>query len=888
MTYFPTHAHSEFSWLDAMGTVPEMVQKTARLEQPALALTDHGVMAGNIALYQGCRKVGILPYPGEEFYLVRDVEDKELREQRYHLGLLALNNEGYTALIALSTRSHLRERYHRKPLIDLSDLASMYEAGVTDGIALTTGCFFGLFQQTLVHQGEDAALQVAKRFAGWFPNTYVEVQHHNIVDSTHDDNAIVEASFRIADKAGLPVVIGQDSHYCNKPHKQHHDFMKTICYFGDSDDFTFPGDSFHLATTDWVKRHYTSDQWDRAMEGHQDLLDRHDLLLPDLDTYQMRVPSIAPLPDRKLSGMVATGMAELGGLDVDSYMKRVDTELDVIKQMGFADYFLLTANLCRWMRDADITFNVRGSANGSLICYYLHITQVNPIEWRTDFDRFLALDRQKPPDIDIDVESTRRQDVIDYLKTQFPTMVQIGTYSKLGLVTDVDADTGETKDRGSLMVQYQSASRKRLGHAVAPENIPASDLDSMDFLSDVACRKSPGTHAGGFVLPGKDHPIEKHLATMLIASSNTTVTQATMDDVESAGYVKLDILGLRSLATVNTTLTSIGMELTDIPLDDGPTLTMIRRGHTAGLFQLEGFTTRKGAREMGVRSTADVIACMALYRPAAAIQRRKYLEHREAGTKGSLCSSVDGFMRDTYGVPIFQEQALAIMKAGGLAFNEYNEIIKAVKASNDKIAGAILVFDRIKPIYISRAVADQGFTPKEAANCWATIAEFTDYGFNRAHATAYGLMAYRSAWLKKHHPLEYMAALLDVWAGTPKETGYLSELRRLKISVVKPDVNHSDVSWTIDTARSKPALRKGLLSIPSIGLATADVIVTERTQNGPYLSMEEFISRVPARPITGGKDYKKSGLSGLKGVMRTLAQADALRSVEIRNHQLEE
>lgn len=884
MTYFPTHSHSEMSWLDGMGSVQQMAQRVAKMNQPALALTDHGHIGGAIRLYKECRKLDLLPYPGSEFYLVKDATDKDEREKRYHLGLLALNEEGYRALIRLSSRSHQRDRFHRKPLIDMVDLATMAAEGVTEGIALTTGCFFGLFQQTLVHQGLAAAKFVAERFAAWFPNTFVEVQHHNIYMDSHDDDQIVADSIKIADALGLPVIIGQDSHYCDKGHKPLQDLMKEICYFGDTDDAKFPGDSFHLASATWVKSHYTQPQWDRAMEGHQRLLDLHDLILPDLDTYKMRVPKVAALPDRELARLVDQAMAQMGGLGFDRYERRVKEELKVIATMGMSSYFLLVKDVTDWCASQGIIYNTRGSANGSLVCYYLGITTVDPIEWKTEFDRFLSLDRQKPPDIDLDVESTRRQDVIDYLRSKYPTMVQIGTYSKLGISHEIDEMTGEESDKGSLFVQYQAAARRKNGVA---GDIPPEDLEKLYALADVPVRKSAGAHAAGFVLPGEGHPIDKHLATMLIASSNTTVTQAMMDDVEDAGYVKLDLLGLRSLATITGCLNEVGVSLADIPWDDRKTAAAMRSGKTAGVFQFEGWTTSKGAREMKVDSTADAIVCMALYRPALVLQRDRYLRNRAAQKITSLDPMIDHLLQDTYGVPVFQEQVLGIMKAAGLSFDEYNAVIKAVKASNDKVIAAQRVFKDTEPIFIRKAVKN-GFTVSGAERAWRTVAEFTDYGFNRAHATSYGIMAYRSAYLKRHYPLEYMGSLLHTWAGTPKEQKYITEARRLKIAIVKPDINHSEFSWSIDRSRSRPTLRKGLLSIKGIGAGVAASIVEERMNNGVYNDMDEFVDRVPARPVSGGKGYLAGGITAMNGAMKTLAQADALRSVGIRATDMEE
>lgn len=886
--YFPTHAHSEFSWLDGSGTVKEMVAKVSKLGQPGLALTDHGVMAGAISLYREAKQADLFPFPGEEFYLVKNVDDPDEREKRYHLTLMALNQKGFEALIKLSSRSHQRDRFHRKPLIDLADLAAMHDEGVTDGIALTTGCFFGLFQQSLVHKGKDAAASVAQMYSSWFPHTFIEFQHHNISDDDHDDSEIVRQCHEIAHDLGLPMLVGQDSHYCSKGDKHAHDMMKEICYFGDADDYKFPGDSFHLASSTWIRRHYTDEQWSDALDGHERLLDLHDLILPELDNYSMRVPKMSPIPDRQLLNHVDAGLSKRGGALFDHYEKRKDYELEIIAKMKMSNYFLLVEDVVKWCRDQGIVVNTRGSANGSLVCYALGISEVDPLEWNTDFERFLSLERDKPPDIDLDVESSRRQDVIDYLASKYPSMVQIGTYSKLGLHTEPDPDTGEMVNKGSLLVQYMAAKRRQ---GLFLDEVPEEDHDALYALSDMSVRKAAGTHASAFTLPGDGLPIDKYLAKMLIASSNTTVTQAPMDDVESVGYLKLDILGLRSLATVSNCLDMVGMDLEEIPWDDRKTCTLLRSGNkTAGVFQFEGGSTRRGAKEMKIKSTEDAIICMALYRPALMNggQTEKYLANRESNTTEQISQVIDWITKDTFGIPVFQEQVLKIMQAAGLKFDEYNRVMKAVKASNDKIGEyALQTFEDTEPIFLKRA-CNKGMTIEEAREAWRVVCEFTDYGFNRAHAVSYGIMGYRSAYLKRHYPLEYMASLLMTWAGTDKEKMYVKEARRMKLPIIRPDVNRSDVLWTVDRSRKEPALRKGLLSIKSIGVAVANAIVTEREENGEYADMDDFVERLPGRPVSGGKAWKKDGVSGLNGAMRTLARAGALSSLGIKSSDMED
>ncbi|CAB4195074.1 DNA polymerase III DnaE [uncultured Caudovirales phage] len=888
--YFPVHAHSEFSALDGIGSVKDMVVTVEDNGQPGLALTDHGNMAGCLRLYKECKKIGIVPFPGEEFYLVIDnvapavKGAKDSRDRRYHLGILALNERGFRALVNLSTRSHQRERFHRKPLIDTEDLSEL-GANYGNDVAITTGCYFGLLVQHTIAGGTvnhndmtlRARIVLTQLKAMRFKHIFVELQNHDI-DHSEGDHPFTDVELsRVLHEAalaeGLPVVIGQDSHYCDSGDKAAHDTMKEIAYLGGSgEDYKFPGDCFHLATNEWVREHWRSDAWSDAMQGHQHLLDLNTLSLPELDTYKFHVPSTGKDPQ----GDLARAVYAANQFDGDEYRARIDEELSVIEAKGMAGYFLLVADYMLWCRDEGIFVNARGSANGSLVCYLLGITNVDPVKWGTGFSRFLSLDRAKPPDIDVDIESNRRDDVINYIRTRYPSLIQMGTWLRLGA-------SSEEEDKGSVFVQYHAAMRSR---GTYDKNIPASELAKLRLLGNMDVRKSPGAHASGFVLPGDGLSISDYLPAMLIPSSGAMVVQCPMDDVEDAGYVKLDLLGLRSLTTMRKVMELIGKDpVTDgmewIPDDDVAACKLLRSGVADnGVFQFEGFSTAKGARKMGVRSTDDAILALALFRPAmlGSGMTDRYLAARKAKSRELIHPTVDDLFDRTWGVPVFQEDVLALMERAGLDVSDRNDVLKAVKASNDKIVEyALSIFERIGKKFVGRATSTLGCSADDARKMWKTIMDFSDYGFNRAHATAYGLMGYRMAYLKAHHPVEFHAALLSTWAGTDKESKYVSEARRLGIQIRKPDVNASAVSWTIDPADD--VLVKGLITIKGIGMSAATAIVDEREKDGVYASMESFCKR-SGRAVTGVKPFLATG--DWKGVALTLRDADALRSLGIR------
>lgn len=891
--YFPVHAHSEFSVLDGMGTVRDMALTVADHGQPGLALTDHGNMAGALRLYKECRKLDITPFPGEEFYVVADATPPaeklpkgvmDIRAQRWHLGIVALNLNGYRALIKLSSLSHSRERFWRKPLIDYSDLAELGKAHGGD-VAVTTGCYFGVLIQTILNSPTpvDTGTAVIRQFRSMgFQHLFVELQNHNIQhndERAHQlgiehDLDLSAALHQIAVDTGTPVVVGQDSHYCDAYDKAAHDTMKDIAYLGGSgEDNRFPGDSFHLADTGWIKDHWLPEQWDDAMAGHQQLLDLNTLKIPELDSYKFHVPWVAKDPDTVLADKVSDAFTQHDRRGDPVYADRITEELSVIRAKGMAGYFLLVADYMQWCRDEGIFVNARGSANGSLICYLLGITNIDPVEWGTDFGRFLSLDRAKPPDIDVDIESDRREDVIAYIRSRYPELTQLGTWLRLGVT---DEDTG----KGSVYVQWHAAQRAK---GTPQQSIPPNVMRDLKNLSLMDVRKSPGAHAGGFVLPGEGLAVSDLIPTMLIPSSGHTVTQAPMDDVEEAGYVKIDLLGLRSLSTMRRVMELIGKDpITDgmdwIPNNDREACRMLRSGQTEnGIFQFEGFSTAKGARKMGVRSTDDAILALALFRPAMmnSGMTDRYLEARKTKAREVIDPTVDDLFDRTWGVPVFQEDVLELMKRSGLSVDHRNEVLKAVKASNDKIAEyALAIFDRIGKVFVRSATVTLGVSVDTARKMWRTVMDFSDYGFNRAHATAYGLMGYRMAYLKAHHPLEFMAALLETWAGTTKEAQYIKEARRMGLKIRRPDVNLSGVSWCID--RSDGVLVKGLVTIKGVGYRVAEAIVDER-QNGDYVSLDDFCKR---SGVTGSKPLLKDP-TDWKGTMLVLRDASALRTLGV-------
>jgi DNA polymerase-3 subunit alpha len=868
-----------------MGSVTEMVETAARNNQPGIALTDHGNMSGTIELYKASKKHNLAPFPGEEFYLVHDKADKDAK--RYHMGVLALNLDGYKGLVELSSRSHQRSAFHRKPRIDFDDLDILAQRCGAD-VLITTGCFFGILIQTLLNHGEQRAIGIAQWFAQRFPHTYIETQMHNTIqpDGSSDDVSITEALWEIANKTGIPVVITNDSHYCHLDQVPLHDAMKRMVIHGldPDDDAAFPGDAYHLCKQKWIKDHYaetrtTQRVYNAALASFRDIIDLNKMAIPAIDNYRFQVPHVAKNPQRSMENLLWKAAAEWWPDSIPSkYMKRLKHEIEVFEKTGFADYLLFVAKVCRWARKQGILLNIRGSANGSLVCYMLDITNIDPIEWKVGFDRFMTEDRTKPPDIDIDVEDTRRQDIVDYLSDKY-TICQIGTYNSMGV---------DDYDRGSLFVQYISRKRRDMG----PEDFKAkygwvdtiSDLPEDEqliirSLGGLDISKAPGSHAAGFIIEPPGLPISDYVPTMLIPSSKNTVTQYEMKEVEALGFVKLDLLGLRTLTTMRRCLEMIDRDPLDglgwIPLKDQETFKALRKVEpNNGIFQFDGKANAWGTKKLKPRTVKDCIDAMALFRPAAMKtgQTDTFIDRRfkRVPPPDYPHPCIEKALKTTQGVVLYQEQVMDILRDLGMGYELMNKFLDAVKASGSQLTMSHGVFREFSGAVKAHCVA-AGMSSREADWVWDQMKGFADYGFNEAHATAYGLMGYQAAYLKTHHPLEYMTAVLETTAGTPKEKLYVREARRLGIRILPPDVNISGDVWTIDKKRR--GIRKGLSSIDGIGIKAASEIFT----NAPFDTIDDLINNTDSRAVSGGKNYAANG--EFNGVLLKLQDAGALGSL---------
>ena len=862
--YYSIHTHSRYSFNDALPSVEDLVAKASRLSYPALAITDHGNIAATVKLYRECKKYGIKPMPGTELYIVRDRSDK--RAKRYHMGLVAYTTQGYRNLVAISTRSH--EQFYHKPLLDLADLADLSENGQTEGLALTTGCYFSLVIQTLVTDGYLACKALVATLSSWF-DTYVEIQMHNIDhgEGVPSEQTIARLLHRIARELDLPVVITQDSHYLDEEHRDLHDTLKSLVSWSEEPDGAqFPGDSFHLADEEWMRDHHSEEIFNAGIDGLQLLLSKYDMCIDEMEEYHYKVPQIYPDPDAALRDYCSTALSGLGLSQ--KYKDRLEEELDVITVAGMANYMLMVREVCSWMREEEIFYQVRGSAAGSLVCWLLGISNVDPLKWKLRFDRFLSKDRTKPPDIDIDVEHLRRRDLLNWIADRFAS-VQIcnwGTYS-----------FDEKEDKGSLKVKYLSKQRK-MGLTPSWVDAPQGDKERIISLASLNLVSNPGVHAAGLVVCSTREQLRSMVPMQWIASSRTMVSQYDGPDIESIGLVKLDALGVKTMTVIRLAIKNMGKSLDlldEIPLNDRKVYSLISSGRTDGMFQLEGDTTRKMITRLKPRKIGDVIAAMALFRPgvmksgAMDSYLRRNNRHEALPERHPIIAAETN---ETKGILLYQDQVIGILRAMGMDADNLTAFLKAVKASNKGVNEAQRVMDHYMPI-IQQMCHEHGMDDDDIAWLSESFDAFAEYSFNRAHATVYGITAYWSAYLSLYHPLEFCAALLAIGTGSDKEVQYKKVTRDNGIRITSADVNVSRADYTPDL--NKKVIRKGLRSIKGVGKVASDEIESKQ----PFTDMTDFVTRCSPSKVTGIKDYLTTGTPAV-GVMLTLNEAGAFKSLK--------
>ena len=882
------HTHSEYSLLDGAARIeaprsnpqaPTIFTEAVRHGMPALAVTDHGAMFGTLRFYETARQLGVKPIIGVEAYVAPgsrfDRTPGESEERYYHLTLLAENEVGYRNLLQLVSLAYLEGFYHR-PRMDTQLLAEHAE-----GLICLSGCLSSEVAVLLLAGQRERAEQAAARHRDIFgPESYfIEVQDHGLADQ----RAIMGEQVRIARSLGVPVVATNDLHYVRKEDAKPHDVLLCIQQQklqSDPKRLRFDSEEFYLKGPEEMRTIFRDlpdacDQTLQIAERVQLLPELERILVEQRTEYRLPrfdTPNGEPL-DAYLRELVDRGSVERYGTPLPSgVVERIDHELAVITKMGFAGYFLIVWDLIRSAREQGIRVGPgRGSAAGSVVSYALRVTDLDPLQYGLLFERFLNPDRIEMPDIDMDFDERRRDEVIRYATQKYGSdrVAQIVTFQtikgKQG-IRDAARVLGFPPVVGDrLCKMYPPAVMGRdepidraleispeLREAYEREPEAREIVDTARALEGL--RREDSVHAAGVVIG--DAPLVRYLPLKLSKDSRDDskkmVTQFDMNGVAQLGLLKMDFLGLRNLSVIEDTLRhlrnrGVDLDIDHVPLDDAETYAMLRRGETTGVFQMESPGVRNLIKLLEPDRFEDLMACVALYRPGLLSmgQHTEYAE-RKHGRKKVVYPHPDlePVLASTYGVMVYQEQVMqSAVVFAGFSVGEADTLRKVMgKKIREKVAAQ-------RQKFVAGAVA-LGHDQRRAEEIFELIEPFADYGFNASHACAYGYVAYQTAYLMAHHPVEYMAAILtSVKDDKDRKPYYLYACRGMVIEVLPPDVNESDMDFA-PAPGERRAIRYGLSAVRNVGEGVVQAIVDARAAGEPFTSFADFCRRVEPSTLT--------------------------------------
>lgn len=846
------HTHSEFSLLDGAARLDRLVKQACDLEMPALALTDHGVMYGALDFYEKCKAAGIKPIIGVEAYIApgncRD-HTPHKGKGSYHLVLLAKNLEGYQNLLKLTTVAAV-EGFYSKPRIDRELLTQHHE-----GLIAASACLGGELCVALRHDDYEGAMNAAAFYRDLLgpDNYFIEIQNHGLAEQLKCNEGLL----RIAKELGLGVICTNDIHYLTKADAYAHEVLLCIgtgSTMSDENRFRYESDEFYMKTREEMAAAFPDNP--EALDNTLAIADRCNLEL----TFGR-----APMPSPGIPGgqeplvylrqLAEEGLIRKAGPKAEEYRDRLNYELGIIEQTGFAQYFLIVRDFAMFARRKGVFYGVRGSAAGSLTSYCVDITDIDPIDYKLTFERFLNPERIQMPDIDMDFEDSRRGEVIEYVTQKYGAdhVAQISTFGTLA-ARAVLKDSGRAlgmpiPEVSKLVAMVPAAPHMTLERAMTenPELKTTYEQDHRAHdLIDTARRleglsRNASVHAAGVVI--SHDPLVKY-APLGRSQTGGLVTQYTASNLEHIGLLKMDFLGLINLSILGRSVENIkksqgiDIDVHEIPLDDQETFDLLGRGDTTGIFQLESGGMRRNIVQLKPSSVRDLAAMVALYRPGPMAHIPTFIRAKH-GLEAIHYphERLEPILKETYGVIVYQDQVMMIAQAiAGFTLGQADILRRAMgKKKKEEMV-------RQRKNFLEGAVRS-GVSEKKAGEIFDLIEPFAGYAFNKAHAVCYAVVAYQTAYLKAHYPVEYMAALLACYIEKPDKMGTcLAECRRLGIKLLLPDVNRSDV----DFAAEEGSIRYGLVAAKNVGRAAVDVILAARADGGAFRSLEDFCERVQA------------------------------------------
>lgn len=883
--YVHLHNHTHHSLLDGLSKIPALIQSVQDMGMDAVAITDHGTMSGALEFYKAAKAAGVKPVLGMEAYVAartRHDRDPQKDKARYHLIILAMNNTGYQNLMRLSSKANLEGMYY-KPRID-HDLLEEYN----EGLIILSGCASGELGENLRADNYEEAKSIAAWYKKVFGDRYyLELQDHGHLESKTAWDVQVKINTyleKISAELDIPMVVTSDGHYLTHEDQDTHEILLCVgtgAFLSDEKRMSLK--DFELHVTDpkeiierWGKTH------PEAVANTKVIADRCDV---ELELGKILIPTF-PTPKgfnekSYLDQLVFRGLAwrygDVSLEDADAMtieearkrtpahvLERADYELGVIDGMGFNGYFLIVQDFINWGKNKGIIFGPgRGSAAGSIVSYAVRITELDPLKYDLLFERFLNPDRISMPDVDIDIQDTRRDEVIAYCTEKYGTervanIVTFGTMAARAAVRDVAR---------VLQVPYGESDRlaKMIPAPIQGRHIPLSKsvVDDPDLkheyetnqtakrVLDYAMRlegtiRSHGVHAAGVVIAPDD--IVK-FAPVEMSQKGVVATQFPMGPIEDLGLLKMDFLGLSNLTIINNALRIIKkvykteIDLATIPLDDVPTYELFQRGDTTGVFQLESAGMKRYLRELKPTVFEDIVAMVALYRPGPMQFIDDFIKRKHGEREITFMhEKMRGALETTYGVLVYQEQVMQISKdLSGFTGGEADTLRKAIGKKN------IEMMAKMKTRFIEGAVEQSGAKEKDMEIFWKQLEDFAAYCFNKSHAACYGLISYWTAYLKAHFPEAFMAALMTSDADDTERLAIeITECQHMGIKVLSPDVNESFVEFAVVPGEKE--IRFGMAAVKGVGTGVVEEILRAR-DDGKFLSIEDFAKRVSTQKV---------------------------------------
>ncbi len=892
------HCHTQFSLLDGAASIPKMFAKAKADGMKAIAITDHGNMFGVFDFVAQAGKLGneVKPIVGCEFYVVEDRHKrqftKDLKDKRFHQLFLAKNPIGYANLSKLCSLGYIEGMYGKYPRIDKELILKYHE-----GLIATTCCIGARVPQMILKEGEDAA---RKEFKWWLDifgeDYYIELQRHNMVEQ----EKVNEVLLKFAQEFNVKIIASNDSHYVNQDDSYAHDILLCINTgekistpsnkdFTDDDSsqkgkrFAFPNDQFYFKTTQEMSTLFHD--LPQAIDNTMEIVDKVEILKLEQDILlpHFQIPKEYQDQDEFLKHLAYLGAKERYKDITPDVEERLNFELHTIRTMGFAGYFLIVADFIKAGKELGVFIGPgRGSAAGSVVAYTLGITNIDPLKYKLLFERFLNPDRKSMPDIDTDFDDDGRQKVINYViekygKEQVAQIVTYGTMAAKMSIKDVartlDLPLSQANDLVKLVPNKAGIKLHRVFDAPltgdnsleAVEELRAEDIDNIKKIRTIYNDKSTlesevitqalklegsvrgtGVHAAGIIIAPK--PLYEIMPVCTAKDTDMLLTQFEGNVVESAGVLKMDFLGLKTLSIMKTCLSlikqnhNVDIELDELPLDDLLTYELYQRGDTNGTFQFESPGMQKYLKDLKPNKFEDLIAMNALYRPGP-IQYIPTFINRKLGHEPITydLDVMQEILEETYGVTVYQEQVMLLsQKLANFSKGDADTLRKAMGKKQRE------VLNKMKSKFMDGCAAN-GYSLETCEKIWTDWEAFAQYAFNKSHSTGYALLAYQTAYLKANYTAEYMASVLTHNdSDIDKVRFFMDECRKMGVSVKGPDVNESQLTFSVN---KKGDIRYALKAVKGVGEAAVESLIEERTANGSYKDLFDFFERINLRTV---------------------------------------